>query len=154
VDATIAAGLIVLVFGFGAKGQDVRVPAASLERPILPEALQQMIAQDQKQAWTLPLQLTRGQHWKPTLGFLVVTAALVKLDTHDTPRFRRTDDFSNFNKVFSSFNTGLGEGVFPAAFYLIGLGRGDSYAEKTGLLSMEALADAEIVQHHRSVCSC
>ncbi len=142
---SLAAGLFVLVSVLSAEGQEVKAPETPTEHPISLKPLPRDVAQDQKQVWSFPLQLIRGQHWKPVLVFFSVSAALVELDRHDTPYFRRTDDFSAFNKTFSSFNTGLGAGLFPASFYLIGLARRDSYAEKSGLLSMEALADAEIV---------
>ncbi len=101
------------------------------------------IVEDQKQIWSFPFKLTRGSHWISVAGFVSATALLVELDPHDTPYFRRTTTFANFNKVLSSGNTAWGEGLFPAGFYLVSLLRKDSAAEKTGLLAMESLADAE-----------
>lgn len=103
------------------------------------------IGHDQKRAWTFPINLVRGEHWKPVLGLAATTAALVALDPHDTPYFRRTGTFTDFNKTFSSRNTGLGIGLFPAGFYVLALAKGDSYAQDSGILSLRALADAEIV---------
>ena len=115
------------------------------DQPLPVKSLPQNIAQDQKAVWRFPVQLGRLQHWKPVLGFLAASAALVELDRRDTPYFRKTESFTGFNRTFGSFNTGFTEGLLPAAFYLGSLARGDSYAQKTGLLSIEALADAEVI---------
>ena len=134
----LAVCLLTLVAASSAHAQD--------EQPISIKMSPGYVIQDQKEIWSFPLKLTKAQHWKPMLGFfLAATAGLVELDPHDTPYFRTTGTFAHFDKTFSSANTGLGEGLFPAGFYLIGLARTDSYAQKSGLLSMEALADAEVV---------
>ena len=72
-------------------------------------------------------------------------AGLVALDPHDTPYFRRTQSFADFNRTFSGVNTGLGEGLFPVAFFLVGRARHSSYAQRTAVLAGEALVNAEIV---------
>ena len=115
------------------------------KQPMPLKSLPRNIAQDQKALWRFPVQLSRLQHWKPASGFLVVSGALVELDGYDTPYFRRTASLTGFNRSFSSLNTGFGEGLFPAAFYLGALARGDSYGQKTAILSIEAFADAEVV---------
>lgn len=103
------------------------------------------IVEDQKYVWSFPLDIARGHHWKPAIAFVLATATLVELDPHDTPYFRRTRDFASFNRKFSSRNTGIGEGLFPLAFYLAGLTRSDGYAKDTALLSTVALADSQVV---------
>jgi len=103
------------------------------------------IVHDQAEIWKFPWGVAHGRHWKPALAFTVATAGLVELDPHDTPYFRRTQTFSGFNSTFSSLNTGLGEGLFPVAFFLAGRARKDVYEEKTALLAGQALADAEIL---------
>jgi membrane-associated phospholipid phosphatase len=103
------------------------------------------IVHDQESIWKFPWDVAHGRHWKPALAFTLATASLVELDPHDTPYFRRTQSFSGFNGTFSSFNTGLGEGLFPAAFFLVGRERKDRRMEKSALLAGEALADAEIL---------
>ncbi len=115
------------------------------EQPISIKKLPVHVVQDQKEIWRFLLKPTKTLQWKPMVFVVSATAALVELDPHDTPYFRRTNTFSDFNRTFSSANTGLGEGLFPVGFYLIGLAHGDSYAQKNGILSMEALADAEAV---------
>lgn len=102
-------------------------------------------AHDQKPIWTFPLKVARGQHWKPALGVVAVTAGLVALDPHDTPYFRRTNSFAGFNRALSAGNTALGTTIFPLTFYAVGLVRRDSYAQHTSLLAGEAVADAEIL---------
>jgi membrane-associated phospholipid phosphatase len=101
--------------------------------------------EDQKHIWLLPASLAHGRYWIPTTGFLLGTAGLVKLDPHDTPYFRRTQSFAGFNRTISSLNTGLGEGLFPAALFLLGRAHKDVSAENTALLVGEALAGSEIV---------
>lgn len=76
---------------------------------------------------------------------MIATAGLVVLDPHDTPHFRRTASFNDFNKVLSGRNTALGTAIFPLSFYAIGLARRDSYAQRTALLAGEAVVDAEIL---------
>ncbi len=76
---------------------------------------------------------------------MFLTAGLVALDPHDTPYFRRTASFGDFNKVASGRNTALGTAIFPLTFYALGLARKDSYAQQTALLAGEAAADAEIL---------
>ena len=107
--------------------------------------LPQNILHDQKNIWLFPVQLAHGKDWKPTLGLIAGTAALVALDPHDTPYFRRTASFNNFNKGFSGRNTSLGMVIVPASFYLAGLERKDTYARHTALLVGEAIADAEVL---------
>ena len=118
---------------------------AAQERPASWRLLVPNIAHDQKPIWTFPVNVARGQHWKPALGVVAVTAGLVALDPHDTPYFRRTTSFADFNRAFSASNTALGTAVFPLAFYAMGLVRKDSYAQHTSLLAGEAVADAEIL---------
>jgi membrane-associated phospholipid phosphatase len=113
------------------------------ERPASWKLLPPNILHDQKNIWLFPARLAVGKHWKPALGVVTTTAALVALDPHDTPYFRRTASFDNFNKVLSGRNTSLGMAIVPASFYVAALVRKDTYAEHTALLAGEAFADAE-----------
>jgi membrane-associated phospholipid phosphatase len=117
----------------------------SPERPVSWKAIPQNIIQDQKSIWTFPLQVARGKHWKPVLGFVAVTAALVALDPYDTPYFKRTPRYAGFDKVFSGRNTSLGMAIVPASFLVAGMARHDTYAQHTALLAAEAFADSEIL---------
>ncbi|HTU33234.1 MAG TPA: phosphatase PAP2 family protein [Candidatus Acidoferrum sp.] len=96
---------------------------------------------DQKNLWLFPVQLARGRHWLPTAALLGVTAGLLATDAHDTPYFRRTSTFSEFNRLFNGTATAITIAAVPSALYGIGLVRKDSYAEQTALLSGEAVLD-------------
>jgi membrane-associated phospholipid phosphatase len=114
-------------------------------RPVSWKGLVPNLVDDQRQIWTFPVKVAKGKHLVPTLAITAVTAGLIALDPHDTPYFRRTNDFSSFNQVFSSTTTAVGTAIVPAAFYLIGLKQHDAYAQKTALFAGESLADAVIV---------
>jgi membrane-associated phospholipid phosphatase len=103
------------------------------------------ILRDQKDVWTFPAHLVRGKDWKPTLAVVAATGALMALDPHDAPYFRRTSSFTDFNKAFSGRNTMLGMAILPASVYVAGLEKRDTYAQHTALLAGEAAADVEIV---------
>lgn len=120
-------------------------PQAPEERPVSWKLLLPNIVHDQKPIWFFPTRVARGKHVKPTLGFVLATAGLVALDPHDTPYFRRTDDFRDFNRVLSGRNTTLGSAIIPLSFYAVGLARKDSYAQQTALLAGEAVADVQIL---------
>ncbi len=103
------------------------------------------ILRDQKPIWLFPVHAAQGQHWKPTLAVVLGTAAMVALDPHDTPYFRRTDSFNGFNKVSSGRNTALGTAIVPLSVYAVGLVRHDSYTQQTVLFAGQAVVDAEIL---------
>jgi membrane-associated phospholipid phosphatase len=103
------------------------------------------ILNDQKGIWLFPVSLARGRHWLPTIAVVGVTAGLLAADPHDASYFRQTTTFHSFNQAFSGTITAAEIGVGPASFYLIGLVRKDSYAQTTGLLAGEALADGIVV---------
>jgi hypothetical protein len=69
------------------------------------------LLRDEKRIWKFRWEVAHGHHWKPALAFTLATAALVELDPHDTSSFRRTQSFACFNRTFTSFNTGLSEGL-------------------------------------------
>ena len=129
-------------------------PAAPLYAPVIKTSPERAISwrrlvpnivQDQKQIWLFPAGVAHGHHLKPTLTVAGITAGLVALDEHNMKYFRASQSFSGFNRVFSGSNTSLGMEVFPAAFYIIGLARKDSYAQHTVLLAGEAVLDSEIL---------
>lgn len=115
------------------------------ERPVSAKLLVPNILQDQKRIWLFPVGLARGEHLKPALGFALGTAGLVALDPHDTPYFRRTTTFNDFNRVMSSRNTGLSMWLFPPVFYALGMARKDQHAKDTALLGVQALANAQLL---------
>ena len=99
------------------------------------------ILTDQKEIWLFPVRLAHGSHWWPTVGVLGVTAGLIAGDPHMAPPFRTTNDFSGFNNAFSDTNAAAMIAAVPAALYGIGWLRKDSYAQNSGLLAAEAVAD-------------
>jgi membrane-associated phospholipid phosphatase len=150
----LAISLLFVSSGMLGQSTSVESPAAATEpakqsmpaeRPVSWKLLIPNIGHDQKQIWTFPLHAAKGEHWKPTLGFVLATAGLVALDPHDTPYFRRTTAFTNFNKVASGRNTSIATAVVPLSIYGVGLIRKDSYAQNTGLLVGESVVDAEIL---------
>jgi membrane-associated phospholipid phosphatase len=108
------------------------------------------MAADQKRIWSFPVTAARGKGWKPALGVIGVTAALIALDPVDTPplqrsSFQQSPAIHGLNRVLSGVNTGLAIAAVPALFYAGGLVRKDSYASQTALLAGEAVANAELV---------
>jgi hypothetical protein len=99
------------------------------------------ILADQKDVWLLPVKLAHGEHFWPTIGVLGVTSAFVASDAHAAPPFRTTDNFSAFNRVFSSTNSAALIAAVPAVIYSVGWLQKDSYAEHSALLAAEAVAD-------------
>jgi membrane-associated phospholipid phosphatase len=95
--------------------------------------------------WFFPVQLGHGKHWLPAAAVVGVTAGLIAADAHDTSSFRRTSNFSGFNRGFSGPITAAEIAVVPAAFYAVGLARKDSFAQKTALLAAEAVADGMVL---------
>jgi membrane-associated phospholipid phosphatase len=104
------------------------------------------ILDDQKQIyWKFPGQVARGKHWVPAVGVLAATAALIATDQFSAPHFRNSSTYHGFNYVFSGTNTSLGILFAPLSMYGVGLLTHNSYAEKTALLTGEAVADSEIL---------
>ena len=130
-----------------APGMSLYAPVnkTSPDRPVSWRRLVPNMVQDQKQIWLFPVSVAHGHHLAPTLAVAGITAGLVALDERNMNYIRRTQSFSTFNKAFSSSNTSLGMEAFPAAFYIIGLVRKDSYAQHTVLLAGEAVLDSEIL---------
>jgi membrane-associated phospholipid phosphatase len=118
---------------------------AKAEREVSWKTLPGNFLEDQKDVWLFPVHLAQGRHWIPALAITGVTAALIAADPHDTPYFRRTARFEEFNEVFGGTNSAIGIAAVPAAFLIVGHFRHDSYAEKTALLAGEAYADSAIV---------
>jgi membrane-associated phospholipid phosphatase len=115
------------------------------QRPISLKQFAPNFLHDQKEIWTFPAQALKGEHWKPTLALTGAVVGLVALDPVDTPYFRRTTAFKQFNKNFSTSNTEIGTATVPLAFYGLSLVRKDTYGQHTALLAGEAVAGAEIL---------
>jgi hypothetical protein len=121
-------------------------PASSDEgRPVSWKLVVPNFLSDQKHIWLFPLRLAEGQHWKPTLAAVGITAGLVALDPHTAPYFRHTDHFLTFNDVFKVTTT---ERVFlglPVVYYFFGLAHRDPYAQHTAFFAAEAIADVDLL---------
>ena len=103
------------------------------------------ILTDQKDIWLFPTKLAKGEHIWPTIAIVGATAGFLASDPYSAPPFRNTTDFSGFNRVLSSTNTGAFIAAVPAAMYGIGWIRKDSYAQETALLAGEAFADGYLL---------
>jgi PAP2 superfamily len=121
-------------------------PSESLgdERAVSLKRIVPNIACDQKRIWTFPWRIAHGNDLLPTAAVLGVTAGLVALDPTDTRYFRRTSSFHQFNHVVSGINTSVVIGLVPATFYVVGLVKGDSYAQQTALLAGEAIVSSGV----------
>jgi membrane-associated phospholipid phosphatase len=115
------------------------------ERPVSWKRLVPNLFQDQKSIWLFPVRLAQGKHLKPALAFVLSTSVLVALDPHDTPYFRRTSTFRDFNKALNGRNTTLGTAIFPLSFYAAGLAAKNRYAQDTALLAGQAVVGAQIL---------
>jgi membrane-associated phospholipid phosphatase len=118
---------------------------SSVQRNVSVRLLPMNFLSDQKDLWLFPVDLGHGRHWLPTVAVVGVTAGLLAADPHDVSYFRRTTTFHGFNQAFSGRVTALEIGLVPASFYVVGLGRKDSYSQKTALFAGEALADSFVL---------
>lgn len=116
------------------------------QRDVSWKSLPKNFLEDQKDMWfTFPDHLLlHGQHWLPTFSIIAVTGGLIEADPYDTPYFRQTNNFPNFNRYFSKVNTDAFLAVGPATVYLVGLWRKDTFAQKTALFAGEAAADGMV----------
>ena len=120
-------------------------PIPPADRNISWKLMAPNIARDQKQIWLFPVRVAQGRHWKPALGFVAGTAALIALDPHDEPYFRNTRSFTGFNNVLSGRGTSVGLTAMPLGFYAVALARHRQYDQHTALLVGEAIIDAELL---------
>jgi len=120
-------------------------PSRQYQRSVSLSTMFPNIASDQGKIWTSPVHLSRKRTWIPVAAVLGTTAALIAADPHITPWFRRTADFSSFNRVMSSSHTTAGMIAVPAAFLAFGELGHDSRATGTALLAAEAVADSWVV---------
>jgi len=120
-------------------------PPPPYQRPISPGRIIPNILDDQTRIWLFPAKLTKKRIWIPTAVILGTTAALIALDSHDAPYFRRSSTFSGFNNVFTANATAIGTAVVPVSLYATGLLFKDKKMQGTALLAGEAVADSEIL---------
>jgi membrane-associated phospholipid phosphatase len=147
--------LLSVASGFAASPDDLtstkaneaaaQPPSTWEDRPITWKSLAPDIVRDQRPIWTFPAQLARGEDWKPTLAIGAIFAGLVVLDPHVSPQFRNNSSFSEFNRVVSASNSEIAFALVPVSLYAIGTLHKNSYATHTSLLTLEAVADSEIL---------
>jgi len=101
------------------------------------------VARDQGDVLRFPRKI--GKHWVPFVALAAATTGLILLDPTDTPTFRRTNRFGEFNEVASGFNTGAAMAAIPALFYVTRAKAHDSYGQQTVFMAAEAIADVHIV---------
>jgi len=128
------------------ESSSARPAAARPDREVSWQKLPINFLEDQKRIWLFPLALAHGKGWLPAVAIVGLTAGLIAADPHDTPYFRRTTRFDEFNEVFSGTNTGIVTGLVPASFYVVGWIRKDTYAQETALLAGEAYLDSAFLQ--------
>jgi len=117
-------------------------PARSLEKEFF-----RNILNDQVEIWTAPFHLSRkdAKFWAP---IALTTAALIATDRRSAnelgekggsdSRVRVSLGVSRLGGVYTT-------GGIATAFYLVGVAKHDARARETGILSGEALIDAQIV---------
>ena len=145
--ASLLTILVIAVAALKLSGQEAtRVPAdVSVANANTWKQLAGNILEDQKRVIQFPVRLVRhGEAWKPALAFSALTASLIALDPHDTPHFRRTATFDEFNEVASATNTAAFMVAVPVAYYARSSYAADSYGRQTVFLAAEAMADVQI----------
>jgi membrane-associated phospholipid phosphatase len=115
-------------------------------RDVSPSLLPTNFLRDQENIWLFPRQLAKGRHWAPTVTVAAATVTLLSADPHIDPYFVHTTAFRGFDRAFASNVTGAETIAIPTALYLVGLGRRDSYMQKTALFAGEAVADSEVLR--------
>jgi membrane-associated phospholipid phosphatase len=121
-------------------------PTANPDRPVDWVKMVPNVFHDQLKIWSFPARLTKRRVLVPTLVVVGITAALVATDAHTGGYFRSTNTFNpNVNRLLTGNATLTGIIATPASFYLLGLIRGNSYAQHSALLAGEAVLDSEIV---------
>ncbi len=128
-----------------ASPQPVPQPAPQFQRPVSWGRMVPNILDDQSKIWLFPRELRKKRTWIPVAAILGTTAALIALDPHDAPYFRRTSTFSGFNGVFTGNAMALGTAIAPVSIYAAGLISKDKKMQGTALLAGEAVADSEIL---------
>ena len=145
---------LVLVAALDARAQDAparppdqaAAPAAAPDRDVSLKELPANFLSDQKNIWLFPARLRHRSALVPALAVAGATAAMIMgVDPIEGRAFRDSTEFRGFNHVFSAYNTSLGMVMMPVSFYAAGLIRRDAKAQKTALLAVEAVVDAEVV---------
>lgn len=87
----------------------------------------------------------RGQHWKPTAVFLVITGALLMVDPYDPSYFRYAGQFHTLNVIVSGHNATVAMWLVVLGALAIALLRRDLYLRATVYYTVQAILDSEIL---------
>ncbi|WP_162601271.1 phosphatase PAP2 family protein [Occallatibacter savannae] len=101
---------------------------------------------DQKDLWTFPVRLFKGNALVPTALVVGGTVALIYLDPHDAPYFRKHQ--KNLDKVNDVFDPMITTGeviALPAGLLTAGYLRHDNREVNTALLATEAYGDSVVI---------
>jgi membrane-associated phospholipid phosphatase len=126
-----------------ARDPNVYLSGAVPERPFVKKFMTNFLI-DQKEIWTSPFHITRSSaKWWVLAG--IGTASLIAVDhkvSQGLPFSGTSVDFGN-----AASHAGQWYAVYPVAglFWAAGAKTGDDQAKETGILSLEALADADLV---------
>src|SRR5215471_10810646 len=125
---------------------DTRDPDNVPYRKITWKSLPTDFLHDQKDIWTFPVALAKGQHWVPTLTITGVTAGLIVADPHAMPYFQsHARNLADLNDTFDATITTAEVMAVPAGLMVAGYSRHDQHQIGTGLLAGEAYADSAVV---------
>lgn len=119
-------------------------PPPKAPTPTLESQFFKNILRDQKAIWTAPFHLhRRDARWLTPLG--LGTAALIATDRDTADEIAKFDDQLPASRVVSYPGSTYGAAAIAGTFYLAGRLKHNDRARETGLLSLEALVDSEIV---------
>lgn len=99
------------------------------------------VESDEKRIWSFAVRKAAI----PAAGVIAVTAGLIVLDPIDSGYFRRTQSFSEFNRVFSGNITGYGTLAVPVALLTAGFLKDDPKMKATAVEAGEAMGNAELL---------
>lgn len=119
-------------------------PPSASSTPTLERQFIKNILRDQKAIWTSPFHIhRRDARWLAPLG--LGTAALIATDRDTADEMAEFDDQLQVSRVVSYPGSTYGAAAIAGTFYLAGRFEHNDRARETGLLSLEALVDSEIV---------
>ena len=145
----IRSAFVVTVFVFPAAAQSSPQPAASptpqaTHQSSLEKEFIKNIFHDQKEIWTSPFSLEKGDA-KWAVPFALGTAGLIATDRYTSDWVRQGGDLPDWSHNTSWFGKAYATGGVVAGFYLAGKAFHNQKASETGLLAGEALIDTGIV---------
>ncbi len=138
------AAIVLIAVDVGAQTPRPSPAPVATATPTLESQFFKNILQDQKALWTAPFHLSRRDgRWLVPLG--LGTAALVGTDRSTANEIAEFDDQLQTSRFVSYPGSTYGAAAIAGAFYLAGRATHNARARETGLLSLEALVDSEIV---------